>query len=161
MQEYLSENDYYNHYHSRERIGRKTYSSVEEIDTLLSKPTSWMQERILHNRKYTYIELRKLLEEKKVDLQNRKIYIRKLESIYDDPSEVLRFFKITDIFNCTYDEFGAIEYREPQVIIDRGTEKEVLITFEDVCTGFECGFDNFHDICEFKRYHDSISEVLT
>ena len=161
MREYLSEDDYFAHYNSRDRIKRKTYTSVDEIEELLNNTNDWYREIVLRNRKSTFVRLQKMLAEKVKDIQDRKIFIRNIDAIWDNPADVLRYYKIEDLFKCEYDPVcGEICSHLDRIVIGENPEDDVMVTFNDVRTGFEYGFDSFDQICEYKKTHNSVSEVL-
>lgn len=161
MQEYMSEEDYYKHYHSREKAKRKTYSSVQEIDALMTSGIDWETEIVVRNKKRTYQRLQALVAQKVADIQQRKVFIRNFDTIWDNPADVLHYYKIEEIFNCEYDpDYGEICNCLDTVVIGAGTENEVVVTFDDIRAGFEYGFRSFEEICDFKRSHESLEEVL-
>lgn len=161
MQEYLSEEEYNDHYHSREPIIRKTYSSISEIEERLVQTTDWHTELILRNRKRTFLKFQQLLAAKVADIRDRKIFIRNFDAIWENPADVLRYYEIEDLFECEYDsDYGEISHCLDEVTVNEGTEREMVVTFDDVRMGFECGFSSFEQICEYRRLHESVAEVL-
>lgn len=161
MQEYMSEDDFFEHYHSREKAKRKTYSSVQEIEALMTSGIDWETEIVVRNRKNTFQRLQAVVAAKVTDIQQRKIFIRNFDAVYDNPADVLRYYKIEDIFNCEYDpEYDEICNCLDVVTVAAGTEKEVVVTFDDVRAGFEYGFKSFEEICEFKRAHETLEDAL-
>ena len=161
MQEYLSPEDYFAHYPIG-KIHCETYHSIDEIDIILEKKDlTWQEREILKSRQNAFRRLQKLLTEKIDALRERKIFIRNYDYIWDMPYDVLRYYMIEKLFHCEYDSMtddicGAL----PEIVAFPDTEKEVLVTFDDIKAGFEYGFHSFEEICEYKRTHDSISDVL-
>ncbi len=160
MQEFMSREDYYNHYHKKDTIERKTYCSLEDIDEKLSQSDNWYSDSVISNYKSTFLRLKKLLKSKIKDIQTKKLFICNFDAIWEIPENVLKYYNIGDIFKCEYDADGDICNCIDTVTIEAGTTNEVILTFDDVKAAFECGFKNFDEICEYKRSHKSITDVL-
>ncbi len=147
MREYLSGEEYAKYYRRRDTAERITYASADEIE--------------FENTKKAYRKLQSLVAGKVAEIQNRKLHIRNIDMIRDNPREVLRYYEIEDVFHCEYEpEFGEISNALDTVTVEPGTEREVTVTLDDVRTGFACGFDTFEEICEYLRSHKSPAEAL-
>lgn len=164
MQEYLTADNYYEHYHTRDRIRRKSYSSLEEIEALLKseKKLSWDDKDLIKSRAYTFKLLKEEVQKRLEQIRNRQIFIRSAKDIWDNPYDVLWYFKLEELFEAKReDEYNEICEAKESVVVDAGTDHAVEITFDDLIAAFEFGFHDFEQICQVKREHGTVEAVLT
>lgn len=163
MQEYLSDEQYYEHYHTHERIRRKTYNSLEEIDKQFKEaPRSSFYPDLVRYRKNAFKRLQKKVDEKLDAIRNKKIYIQDASSIGDNPYDVLRYYDLEKDFECTYDpEYGEIESAKDSADFTVENGDTVSITVAEITEAFELGVNTIADICRIKYQTGSISSILS
>ncbi len=162
MQEYMSEKDYYAHYHTNERIHRKTYYSIEEIEKHFKDSKSYFYPNLVNVRKNAFKRLKKKVTEELDNIRNKKIYIRDSSSIWDNHYNVLQYYMLEKEFECTYDpEYGDIKSAKDSVDFTVGSGDVVTITLSDLTSAFEFGLDSISDICRIKLLTGSIESVLS
>ena len=162
MQEYLSEEEYAIHYNTTERIPRLTYTSIEEIDEKFQDSKSTFYPSLANARKRTFTRLQKVVSDKLQEIKDRKIFIQNFNYIWDNPAEVLQYYKIEDAFECKYDdEYGEIYSTKESAFFSDETDSPIEITFKDVQTGFELGLASIQEICRIKRKYGTIESILS
>lgn len=158
MQEYLSPDAYYLHYHTYEKIPRKTYTCIEDIN---NSKTDTFYPFLQQNRISAFIRLQHIVSEKLQEIRDRKVYIQNLDYIWDNPYNVLKYYGIEKLFSCTFDDdYGEITEANGAVQFTDETGSSVNITFEDVCFGFKMGLSSFNDICRIKRKYGDLTFIL-
>lgn len=162
MQAYLPYEEYCHHYSSRLKAPFKTYNSIVEIEEAIhSGMQSYFYPDLLKQRKQTFLRLQKTVENKLEQIRNKKVYIRNLQYIWDNPAEVLRYYGIEKEYSCSYDEESGelvVGRLSANILDENGTY--ITVTFEDVCEAFELGYKDIQQICRVKRNTGSISSVL-
>ena len=109
MSEYLSSDNYHSRYGSLAKAERKTYTSVAQIEALLSEaPKNSYKADLLRSRLSAFKRLSKKLEEIIGKIKDRTLFVRNLEHIYDNPGEICSYFGIETEFKCTRDEWDEI-----------------------------------------------------
>lgn len=163
MQRYLSEHDYEEHYGKVSDSKKRSYDSIEEIESYIADSKRSQQEReILRLRRRAYQRCKEKVLELMEKLKSRQVFVRNLEYIWDDVDRVCEFFGVMKEFDCKLDdEYGDMMFagkREATFDLDGG--ESVLITIEDLYRAFELGFTDIVDICEVKKKLGSIESIL-
>lgn len=163
MQEYLSEDDYYLHYHSVTPIPRRSYSSIESIEQRFSETgKDHFYPELIQYRKGAYKRLKKIVEEKLQSILRRELFIQHFDTIWDNPYDVLRYYNIEQNFECSYEpEYGEIytEKESADFIQEDGTF--VTLSFDEIKRAFEIGIVNISELCRIKRVYGSIDYILS
>lgn len=162
MQEYLSKEEFYNHYSSTEIGQRKVYFSIEELEKLRNadKHPPYYPD-IYSIRKNTFIHLQKLVQKELEAIRNRSVFINHLDYIWDNPYEVLQYYGLERQFECEYDEkHGGIFTNLKSASFYDIDGKRISLSFEDIKLAFELGFTDIEQIIRVKRKKGSISAVL-
>ena len=163
MQEYMSEEDYYRHYHTHDRIRRKTYTSVEEIEDHLGKAgSSYFYPNLVRYRKNAFKRLQKKVAEKLEAIKRKEEFIRDSSSIWDNTYEVLRYYKLEEKYKCIYDpEYGEIISASDSADFTLEGGNIITLTISDLITAFDLGIDSIQDICRIKSKTGSLDSVLS
>jgi|GEM_PF-2124637 len=161
MKEYLSKEEYYTHYHTRKRIDRKTYTSIEEIEIVLAETSDWYGKNLLCCYRKVFNQLKSIVEQKLNAIRNQTVLINNIDFIWDNQADVLRYYNIEELFGCRYDsEDGEICDYQKSICVPYQGGTETIITFEDIISAFKLGFENFEQINRVKSEKGSIDAVL-
>lgn len=161
MQEYLSEDEYFEHYRTCDQIPRRTFNSLEEIEQFCSESYSENLTDIQRERKNTFIRLKKYVEEQLNKLKAGEIYIQNAEEIWDNPYDVISYYGVEKEFECKYDdEFGEIISAKEYAEFTDDNGNAITIFYEDIKQAFELGISDIKEICRIKREKGSISSLF-
>lgn len=161
MQEYLSEEDFFKHYHSRKRVSRQTFDSIDEIIKLKNDPRqAHFYSGLYRARELAFKRLSAAVEEFLNRIRDRSIYINNLSYIWDNPLEVLRYYGITEEFECECDEDGEIHTTKSEAQFDDGYGNFTTLTLSEIERAFELGFLDIKQICRVKCRGGCIDSVL-
>lgn len=163
MQAYMTNEQYYEHYHTYDPIPRVTYTSLDEIDQRFEKiGPSPFYPRLVRYRKGAFKRLQKKVSEELDAIRNRKVFIQDSSSIWDNPYDVLRYYGVETEFECTYDpEYGEITSAKESNTFTVDNGNQILITLDDIMRAFELGFGSIADICRIKNKTGFIESVLS
>ena len=86
-----------------------------------------------------------------------KVHILNLEYVFDNICDILKYYNVTEEFQCVYDE----EYGEIANGIDKATfsidnNQDIELTFENLIDGFELGLGSIDEIGKFLLQHKSL-----
>lgn len=159
---YLSGKMYKAYYGTEIPVPKETYTSLEELENLIDKSEKNSDSRIHYRmRRYAFKQLIPNVDELYQKIKSREEFIQNREYIYDNPADVLRYYKIESDFECKYDN----EYGEICGCLDSKTYSlfdgtEVTITLDDIYKAFEFGFPDIQEICRIKAKYGSIEAVI-
>ena len=163
MQEYMTTEQYFDHYHPYDTIRRITYTSLDEIDKRFEKigPSSFYP-GLVRFRKNDFKRLQKKVAKELDAIRNKKVFIQDASSIWDNPYDVLKYYGLETEFECRYDsEYGEIVSAKDSATFTVNSVDQIQITMEDVTRAFELGFSDIADICRVKLKTGSIESVLS
>lgn len=162
MQEYLSPDEYYEHYHTYDAIPRKTYASLEDIDKAFEeKGKSYFYPELQNYRKQAFSRMQNILVEKYEAILQRKIFIQNLDYIYENPVDVLKYYDAEELFHCTYDlEYGEIISTDESIQYTNEHGSCIEITLNDLKLAFELGINSLSEVCRIKTEIGTISALL-
>ena len=162
MQEYMTSEQYYEHYHTYDPIRRITYTSLEEIDKRFEKIGRSFYPGLARLRKSAFKRLQKKVSDELDAIRTKKVFIQDASSIWDNPYDVLRYYGIEKEFECTYEpEYGEIVSAKDSATFFVDSNDQIQITIDDITRAFELGFSNIVDICQIKYKTGSIESVLS
>jgi len=161
---YLGEAKYKSCYRTKLPVPVETYESIEEIQSEceLDEYLSTIEKRLRNRiRLDAYKQLKPLVDKLYQELKNREVFIQNLEYIYENPAEVLAYYKIETDYECKRDDdtgeicdcLSSREYSLPDGTV-------VMITLDDLYRAFELGFSDIQEICRIKAKLSSIEAVL-
>lgn len=161
MQRYLSDTDYRKHYGTPDDNTVCSYSSEEEIVARLDKASSYHQKDRLKRRLSVYRRLQKKVSECLDQLRNREIFIQNIEAIWDNPADVLSYYKIEEAYGVVRDpEYNEIIHANSTAELTGEDGLPVPVSFEDITRAFELGFEDISQICRVIKAQGSIEAVL-
>lgn len=159
MSWYLSEKTFKDCYGGSVPKAIETYESVQQ---LLEDKDRYSDDAIkFRMRKRAFESLQKDVDEMYEGLKSRRVFIQNLDYIYDNPYDVLSYYKLEKDYECKYDE----EYPEiigclPSKEYDLPDGGQVVVTLEDIQHAFELGYESIEQICELKAKLGSVEAVL-
>ena len=152
----------YSHYYKPVNISAKeVYRSIEEIAYTGTGAPAWETEQKINSRKSAYKRMKTRIIDLIDKIRRKDIYIRNLPQIYDSDAEVLQYYNLEEEFHCTYDEeYGEIIDHINEIEWSAPMGSKTLLTFEDICNGFELGIDSIDEICQVKHKYGSVWDVI-
>lgn len=161
MYHYLSESEYKKNFGRSIPQAVETYDSIDQLEELLENCKPHDKNAIRYRmRKNAFKRLQAKVDNLYKDLKDKKVFIRNLDYIFENPADVFRYYEIEEDFKCTYDEeYGEISYHadEAEFRIDG---KSVRISADEVFEAFKLGFDSIEEICKIKLKNGSVESVL-
>ncbi len=149
LQKHLSPETYNRYFKVKPTDPKEVYESLDDLK--VDQRRTYSEKEMISLRARAYRRLKAKLTDALSDLKNKKVFIRNLEYIYDNPADVLKYYNLTDAFQCQYDEeYGEIANCLESIEWTTKDEKRIELTFKDICSGFELGVDNIDDICNIK-----------
>lgn len=163
MKLYLTEQEYYDLFGKTTASYDEKYSSIEEIENSV-KAYKLDREGIIKLRLRAFRKAQDRINSLINDLRSEKVFIRNLETIYDNPYDVLSYYRVTDIYQCSYDtDYGEID----GVGIDKATfilssGRQIELSVADLLAGFKLGLSSIENIGVFLIKHGTleISDLL-
>lgn len=111
-----------------------------------------------------YVLLKATSQFKYIDekmLKMPKVFISNPNKIYNNPASVLDFYELSEQFQCTYDdEHEEITGHLPEITYTRENGDNIILTFEDICEGFELGVYWIEEICQIKQKYGDIWNIF-
>ncbi len=161
MQEYLSEEDYYRLYHTKEKIDRRTYYSAEEIEEVFKKnKVSHFYPDLLNYRIKAYQRLKTIVDDTIGAIRKRDLFVLNTDDIFATPYEIISYYNVEKEFNCTYDEEGFIETDSESAVFTDENGNSTIVTFPELERSFELGISSIQEICNIKRMYGDIEKIL-
>ena len=162
MQRYLTEEEFTQHYGRLDNKQHVHYDSLDEIEKLLSTAKFRSDYDTLRLRRNAYIKLKDKVDECLSRLRGREIFVRNLNSIWDDTDRVCQFFEVETEFQCeTVGEYKDVMIAgKKEVSLNLPDGMAVLISLEDLYRAFELGFNSIEEICLAKAENGSIENSL-
>ena len=162
MQRYLTEEEFTQHYGRLDNKQHVHYDSLDEIEKLLSTAKFRSDYDTLRLRRNAYIKLKDKVDECLSRLRGREIFVRNLNSIWDDTDRVCQFFEVETEFQCeTVGEYKDVMIAgKKEVSFNLPDGMAVLISLEDLYRAFELGFNSIEEICLAKAENGSIENSL-
>ena len=162
MRNYLSPEEYANHYGKVEDLTSIPYDSLEEIEKhLASEKHSQAYDKLLLRRN-AYRRIKPKIENYLSQLRNHEIFVRNLKDIWDDVDRVCKFFDVEKDYDCycegEYQDFMVAGKKESTFTL--ADHSLVTISLEDLYRAFELGFSNIDEICKVKAEYGSIDSCL-
>ena len=157
LEEYLSPYEYYKHYHTKNRVKRKIYKSIEDFDSELQSVTkdSYLEE-IYINRKKGFQELqdnvRKLLKK----LQDGDYIIRQ-DYFHKDCPGLVDYYGLGEQFFEVKDDDIIIK-SDAKIAMENGDS--INLTYEDLEEAFRLGINDVTDICRIKLKLGSVRKAI-
>lgn len=164
MRFYLSTEEYSELFGEVSDKTEETYESIEQIEKATAECKSDRKE-IIKLRVRAFRKAQEKIDALIDDLKSGKAHIRNLEMIFDNPYDVLSYYKSTDTFQCSYDtDYGEIDgvgIDKATFTISSGTQIE--LTVADLLAGFKLGLSSIEEIGVFLIVHRTleISDLLT
>ena len=157
MMYYLSPNDY------RELFGRisnkpeETYSSIDAIEKAIEASRVERKE-IIHLRIKAFNNAKGKIDSLIERLKTGGAHIRNYDMIFDLPYDVLKYYNVTNEFQCTYDnqygEINNIGVDKSMILLKDGRQAE--LSFENLCDGFQLGLNSIDEIYDFLNKHGTL-----
>ena len=161
MQRYLSDDDYRKHYGAPDDNIVCCYSSEEEIVARMDKASSYHQKDRLKKRLSVYRRLQKKVSECLDHLRNREIFIQNIDAIWDNPADVLSYYKVEEAYGVIRDpEYNEITHANSTAELTGEDGLPVPVSFDDITRAFELGFEDISQICRVISKQGSIESVL-
>ena len=161
MSEYLSKEEYREHYHMNEEIKRRIYHSLVEIDEAFAEKDDNQYPSLYKARRKDYSRLKEMVSEKLDKIKNREVIIQVFENFWDNPYDVLSYYNIEEPFGCQIDEkFGDIYRANETAEFMDGDGETIVLSFDDIRTAFEYGVKTIEDICRLKKDNKQIEDVI-
>ena len=84
--------------------------------------------------------------------------------IFETPYDVIEYYKVTDEFQCTYDEECGKIYNigVDKAVVDLKDGGRVELSFDNLCDGFRLGLSSTDEIYDFLSKHGTlkISDII-
>ena len=154
MEEYLSTSEYFIHYHTHDKIKRKIYTRLEDIDFPCKKVKSYFASDYIALRD-KYKELRQIVKKILIDIQMQKLTIRDIS--YMNEMDIIVYYNLQDSFILSHEGFDEIKESAEMVDADGHS---VTITYSDLEKAFMLGIDNIDIIIRLKIKFGNIENVL-
>ena len=162
MQNYLSEEEYTEHYGALQKDKCEHYDSLDEIEALLISSNNSDTVYKLRLRKKVYKDLKLEVDKCLEDIRQKRIFVRSLKNIWEDPDRVCSFFKVEKEFHCKVDDEDGnriiADVQSASIPTENG--ENIEITLQDLYRAFELGFISIKDICQVKQKTGSVESVL-
>lgn len=140
---------------------KEYYDSLEEIQELIDK-TENNNERIRYvMRQNAFKRLKPEVDKLYQELKARVVFIQNLEYIFENPVEVLSYYKLETDYDVVLDDYGNIcDYRSSkEYSLSDGTV--ITISIDDIYRAFEYGLPDIQEICRIKAKYGSIEAALS
>ena len=161
MTEYLSEEDYREHYQMNIEMKRKVFYSLEDVDEKYAEKDKNLYSTLHKARRKDYSRLKEIVSEKLDMIKNREVHIQEFNSIWDNPYDVLRYYNIEEPFGCQIDEeYGEIYHANETAEFVDENGRTIVLSLDDIKTAFEYGVKTIEDICRLKKNNKQIEEVI-
>lgn len=161
MQRYLSEADYRKHYGAPDDNTVCSYSSEEEIVARMDEASNYHHKDRLRMRLSVYRRLQKKVSECLDQLRNREIFIQNIDAIWDNPADVLSYYKVEEAYGVIRaPEYDEITHANSTAELTGEDGLSVAVSFDDITRAFELGFEDISQICRVITMQGSIESVL-
>lgn len=161
MQYYLSTEKFRKLYNHAEADAKETYSSIEQIDSLMHNYEKTSVEYLrLRLRRIEFVKLKQFIDNLFQKIEKEEVFIQNINDIYDNPMDVLRYYKIEEDYECKYDEYGEIinSLKERVYLLEDG--RDVNIRLEDLYDAFKLGIESIDDVCRLKANNGLIKNLI-
>lgn len=165
MQYYMSNQDYCNLYGDLNK-SIECYTSIKSIQEAIQKKENETRAEILGLRIKAFSDIKKQIDNMLDTLKSDMVDIRNLDLLSDNSYEVLRYYKVADKYECTYDpnpEFDEIDTPGVDSVLFTLTDgRQVDLSVEDLQNGFRLGLNSIDEIGSFLLEHNTlkIQELL-
>ncbi len=157
MRFYLSAEDYHDLFGEVSDKLEEKYESIEKIEIAIENSKS-DRKGIVKLRVRAFCKAQEKINTLINNLRLGQSHIRNLEMIFDNPYDVLSYYKVTDTYKCSYDT----DYREIDGIgIDKATftlssGSQIELTVADFLAGFKLGLSTIEEIGVFLLEHKTL-----
>ena len=157
LEEYLSPYEYYKHYHTKNRVKRKIYKSIEDFDSELQSVTkdSYLEE-IYINRKKGFQELQDNVQKLLKKLQDGDYIIRQ-DYFHKDCPGLVDYYGLGEQFFEVKDDDIIIK-SDAKIAMENGDS--INLTYEDLEEAFRLGINDVTDICRIKLKLGSVRKAI-
>ena len=157
LEEYLSPDEYYKHYHTKDRVKRKIYKSIEDFDSERQsvKKDSYLEE-IYFNRRQRFQELHNDVQNLLKKLQNGDYIIRE-DYFHEDCLGLIDYYGLDEQFVEDNDDDIIIK-SDAEIAMENGGS--INLTYEDLEEAFRLGINDVADICRIKLKLGSVSKSI-
>ena len=160
MEEYLSEQEYAEHYAGKKRSQRRIFNSAEEAAHPVNHSREcWDYLDLGEHRKRKFIKLEGILSERLEEFRQGKIFVRQSD-VFENRYDIIRYFDMEKEFECQYDKiYGDICNARDSVMYSYSGNR-IEVQFSDLRRAFELGFHDIDQICRVKNRYGSVEAVL-
>ena len=157
MRFYLSAEDYHDLFGEISDKLEETYESIEQIERAI-EGSKTDRKGIVKLRMRAFCKAQEKINTLIDNLRLGQAHIRNLEMIFDNPYDVLSYYKVTDTYKCSYDtEFGEINGVDIYVAsfnLSDGSQFELSV--DDLLAGFKLGLSTIEEIGVFLLEHKTL-----
>ena len=157
MRFYLSAEDYHDLFGEISDKLEETYESIEQIERAI-EGSKTDRKGIIKLRMRAFCKAQEKINTLIDNLRLGQAHIRNLEMIFDNPYDVLSYYKVTDTYKCSYDtEFGEINGVDIYVAsfnLSDGSQFELSV--DDLLAGFKLGLSTIEEIGVFLLEHKTL-----
>ncbi len=146
--------------------GKLVTQDENEIEALYTRKTPFCQKELLMACMDSFKQLKSLVVETKVKLQNREYYIFNVNSIFGGPNieyDTCKHLKVDKYFDFKIekDSYGEELYiKSKDYTIINYNERAIRITIEDVKLAAELGMKSLYDMCDALLRYNSLDEII-
>lgn len=157
MKFYLGEQEYDKRFGKKHNGKVEEYSSIDDIESSVNAAPIDNQD-IKKLRINAFYKARDEILNLISKLKAEEVYIRNVEMIYDNSYDVLKYYNVTEEFECTYDsKYGEVEgLGVDKAIFTLTDNTQVELTINDLINGFKLGLSSIEEIGLFLLKHSSL-----